>query len=377
MTTDLRPTTNQLEKYRIALDNFAIVAITDVEGTITYANDKFCEISKYSSDELIGQNHRILKSGFHPPEFYEKLWKTITSGNVWYGDIKNKAKDGSIYWVKTTIVPFKDESGKINQYTSIRVDITRQKQLTEQLLSLEKQLKEQNENLEEEVRRKSEQLVKSEKFVTIGELGTRIAHDFRNPLGAIKSSSVIIDKENKHGNEIIDRELNRIKISIKRMAHQVEDVLNYVRATPLSVSESTINKILNDSLDSIEVPNNVKINLPKNDVEIECDVDKLAIAFTNIILNAIQAIDDKDGTINIRANEYNNLVKIEIENSGPNMPDETLSEIFEPLYTTRYKGTGLGLSSCKNMVEHHNGTLSVKSNPVVFTIQIPKKQDIN
>ena len=374
MTTDLRIPTKNLEKYRIALDQFAIVAITDVEGTITYVNEKFCEISKYSRDELIGQNHRILKSGFHSPEFYKNLWKTITGGNVWQDDIKNMAKDGSIYWVKTTITPFKDKSGKINEFVSIRVDITRQKQLTEELLGLEKQLKEQNENLEDEVKRKSEKLVKSEKFATIGELGARIAHDFRNPLGAIKSSSVIIDKENKHNNKVMDRELNRIKLSIKRMTHQVEDVLNYVRATPLSVSESTINKILNDSLVSIDVPNNVKINLPKNDVEIECDLDKLAIVLTNIILNAIQAIDDKDGTINIRVNEYDNSVKIEVENSGPNIPDEILTEIFEPLYTTRFKGTGLGLSSCKNMIEQHKGTISAKSNPVVFTIQVPKKQ---
>ncbi len=374
MTTDLRIPTKNLEKYRIALDQFAIVAITDVEGTITYVNEKFCEISKYSRDELIGQNHRILKSGFHSPEFYKNLWKTITGGNVWQDDIKNMAKDGSIYWVKTTITPFKDKSGKINEFVSIRVDITRQKQLTEELLGLEKQLKEQNENLEDEVKRKSEKLVKSEKFATIGELGARIAHDFRNPLGAIKSSSVIIDKENKHNNKVMDRELNRIKLSIKRMTHQVEDVLNYVRATPLSVSESTINEILNDSLVSIDVPDNVKINLPKNDVEIECDLDKLAIVLTNIILNAIQAIDDKDGTINIRVNEYDNSVKIEVENSGPNIPDEILTEIFEPLYTTRFKGTGLGLSSCKNMIEQHKGTISAKSNPVVFTIQIPKKQ---
>ncbi len=239
-------------------------------------------------------------------------------------------------------------------------------QLSDSLKKMITFLKEATEN--------EKKLRKAEKLTVIGKLASNIAHDFRNPLGAIKSSSVIIDKENKHNNKVMDRELNRINLSIKRMTHQVEDVLNYVRATPLSVSESTINKILNDSLDSIDVPNNVKINLPKNNIEIECDLDKLAIVFTNIILNAIQAIDDKAGTINIRVNECDNSIKIEVENSGPNIPDESLAKIFEPLYTTRFKGTGLGLSSCKNMIEQHKGTISAKSNPVVFTIQIPKKQ---
>lgn len=129
-----------LEQQKIALDKSAIVAITNTKGEITYVNDKFCEISKYSEAELIGCNHRVINSGFHPPEFFIELWKTISSGKNWQGEIKNKAKDGSYYWVSTTIVPYLDSTQKPYQYVSIRFDITKQKQQEEDLKSRTQQL---------------------------------------------------------------------------------------------------------------------------------------------------------------------------------------------------------------------------------------------
>ncbi len=113
---------------KLALDKHAIVSSTDVKGDITYANDKFCEISGYSRKELIGQNHRLLKSDEHSLKFYRDMWRTIGHGRIWHGDVKNWKKDGSEYWLKATIVPFLDESGKPFQYVSIRTDITDQKQ---------------------------------------------------------------------------------------------------------------------------------------------------------------------------------------------------------------------------------------------------------
>lgn len=165
-----------------------------------------------------------------------------------------------------------------------------------------------------------------------------------------------------------------MRVSIKRIDHQVEDVLNYVKNVPMKVNQHSLLEILYDSKDTVVFPSNIQIKLPTNDIRIECDEDQIHVVFVNLFRNAVQAIDSDSGSITVEMSDMSpNQVQINFANSGPPISQSDLPHIFEPLFTNKMEGTGLGLTSCKNIINRHHGTINIQPNPVIFTINLPKK----
>ncbi|PJC50941.1 MAG: two-component sensor histidine kinase, partial [Nitrosopumilales archaeon CG_4_9_14_0_2_um_filter_34_16] len=236
------------------------------------------------------------------------------------------------------------------------------------------ELIEQRDNLENLVKEKMYEILKSERLSAIGELSGRLAHDLRNPLSVMKMSIDLIKQtpqETKISDPNVTKRIDLIEKSIDRISHQVDDVLDYVRNSPLNLTNVSLKELVQSSIDKVNIPNNVKVTVSEKDVTVDCDTTKLDAVFTNIIINAIQAMYE-GGKIEIKISEKNNLAIIQFIDSGDGISEENMSKIFEPLFTTKQKGTGLGLASCKNIIEQHQGEINVTNNPTTFTIILPK-----
>jgi signal transduction histidine kinase len=227
-----------------------------------------------------------------------------------------------------------------------------------------------------ELEKLNKEIVNSERLSSIGSLASRLAHDLRNPLSVIKNSMEILTiRLNPYMDEKIDHQLAMVGRAVSRMSHQIEDVLDFVNVADLRLESSSIISIVESALLSTDVPKSVKVNLPKNSATAICDPYRLEVVLSNIIKNASQAVNGK-GEITVRIIDKENDVFIEIEDSGPGIPETVLPKIFEPLFTTKQTGTGLGLPSCKSIIQKHGGTISVRNNPTVFIVQIPKNPSL-
>jgi len=254
----------------------------------------------------------------------------------------------------------KEQTQELNE--RLEEHLAELEETTCKLEETQEELKKERDNLEKQVKLKTEQLLKTEKLTAIGELSARIAHDMRNPLSIIKNTAEMIKTGHKNMDSN-DKELwNQHERAIYRISHQVDDVLDYVKDRPITKKPAKISVILHDTLERIEIPDKIKINLPKTDATIPCDSERLEVVFVNLIMNAIQAIGNKKGEVYINiGDEPCDIVLISIKDSGPGIPKKLISKIFDPLFTTRQIGTGLGLPSCKNIIEKHGGSIDVVS----------------
>ena len=218
----------------------------------------------------------------------------------------------------------------------------------------------------------NKEIVTNERLSSIGSLASRLAHDLRNPLSVIKNSMEILKfRLNDNMDEKINHQFAMVGRAIARMNHQIEDVLDFVNIADLKIQSTSIITVIESAILSTDVPKTVDIEMPKKSATILCDPYRLEVVFSNLIKNASQAVEGK-GKITLRVIEQKDDVLVEVEDSGPGISDENITKIFEPLFTTKQMGTGLGLASCSSIVAKHGGSLSVRNNPTVFVVKLPK-----
>lgn len=235
------------------------------------------------------------------------------------------------------------------------------------------EIEQQRNDLERQVQQKTNELLKAEKLSAIGELSARIAHDIRNPVSIIKNTTEIMKMQNKFDEKTMIN-FQRIEKALERISHQVNDVLDYVRDAPLKLEICFISDIINAAISTITFPDRIKLKVFPSDIPVQCDPIKVEAVIRNLILNAIQAIPEK-GKISIRVIEKHGTAIVEVENSGPGIPDSVLAKIFDPLFTTKQQGTVLGLPICKTIIEKHGGRISASTTEnrgSTFVIELPK-----
>ena len=358
----------ELADIKFALDQSTIVAITDQRGIINYVNDQFCRISKYSREELLGQDHRIINSAFHPKEFIRDLWATIAAGQVWKGELRNRAKDGSIYWVDTTIVPFLNSDGKPYQYVAIRHDITQRKLAEEKILQ------------------QAAELQRAAQLSFVGELAAGLAHEIKNPLAGIQGGvDILIRRRDKNDPE---REaLEGMRHEVQRIDNTVRALLDRSRPRLVSVRASSLTDIVGRAVNlaRAQLTDTQKVSIefePQDDpVTARIDPAQIEDAVLNLIINAIEAVNG-DGEVKIRvARSENNRTEeledeaiVEVSDNGSGIGEEDLARIFNPFFTTRPRGTGLGLPAVRRIARAHGGRAEVRSSlgeGSTFSIHLP------
>lgn len=358
----LRDSYKEIADLKSALDEHAIVAITDPQGKITYVNDKFCIISKYSRAELLGQDHRLINSSHHPKEFIRDLWATIAHGRVWKGEIKNRAKDGSYYWVDTTIVPFLGANEKPYQYVAIRADITERKRAEEEIKKL-------NAELEQRVLLRTTELEAANQELEA--FSYSISHDLRAPLRAMGGFTRILEKELKEQcSEEARHAMERIRMNAAKMGQLIDGLLDFAslgrrqltkrKIEPTALARSALSDLRSDDDHSgiqVEIA-----DLPP------CDADGILLkqVFANLLSNALKYSRDRKPAVikvgSIRQNDED-IYYVQDNGAGFDMKyADKLFRVFQRLHNTdQFDGTGVGLAIVHRIINRHGGRIWANS----------------
>jgi len=395
------------KQYVDAIEENNIVSKTDINGIITFANEEFCKISKYSKEELIGKNHNIVRHPDIPKEAFKKLWDTILAKKTYKATVKNMAKDGSTFYVNTTVIPIIDENGEIVEFVAIRYDVTKAVTTAKELEEKEKELemlnatleervkkqtlklKELNKNLEirvqkevEKNREKDSIMFQQARFAAMGEMIANIAHQWRQPLSEL--SILLFKIKNaflKQDSNEFEKDYNDCKTVINRMSKTIDDFRNFFKPTREkndffiedSVEEAIF--IIKETLKS----HNIKINFNnKHSIIMTGYPNEILQVILNILNNAKDALiskEQKDKKIDIQTVLLKDWVQVSICDNAGGIKSDIIDKIFDPYFTTKHskQGTGIGLYMSKKIVEQNGGLIKVvnKKDGACFIVKLP------
>ena len=346
-----------LTNFKEALDKSANVLITDIDGSIVYVNDDFCKMSKFSREELLGANPRIVSSYYHDKEFFKNMWETIIEGKAWTGDIKNKAKDGSYYWSKATISPLLGDNGKPEQFIAILTDITNQK-------ILEEKLSEALKNVQESELQKEE-------------FSSMMTHELNTPLVPIKGYCEMLKDTDTFGTLNTDQIdfISKIESNATLLERLISDLLDVQKLDMKKMNFLITDFNLDEFMDELRENNkhlmkskNIEftVNYPKNLI-LNSDKQRLRQVLDNLIRNSVDFVPSKDGKISVEIKLKNKNIIFAVHDNGPGIPKEKQSNIFKKFYqidtsaTRKHGGTGLGLVICKGIAEGLKGKIWLES----------------
>ena len=372
---ELHSSQKQLENVRNALDQASIVAVTDRSGTIIYVNDKFCQISGYSRDELLGENHNIINSQKHPYSFFKDMWRAIGNGRVWRGEICNRAKNGELYWVDTTIVPFLDDNGKPEQYVSIRTDVTERKRAESELAQTREQL--------------TVQTLFAERLSALAALAGGIAHELHQPLSGIRVYAEALREMAQEGRvdpQQIERTMEKITTQVDRAATVIQHMREFASEdagdTPevldLSAVVHGVFDLIGEQLKahSIDLVQEIE-----PDLRVSANRIRLEQVLINLFSNAKDSMmecGERNGhQLTVRGYAEAGEVVLSIADTGGGIPAHIRAKIFEPFVTSKGpdRGTGLGLSICHGILRDYNAQISLHATSdggAEFHIKFPK-----
>lgn len=345
-----------------SLNAAALVSSTDLNGIITYVNEKFCQISGYSAEEMLGQPHRIVNSGKHTKEFWQELWATIKSGQSYKGEICNRAKDGSLYWVEATIIPVTDANNAIVGYTALRIDVTSKKET-------ERQFQHQS------------------KLASIGEMAAGVGHEINNPLaigaGSIELIKRMLKQETITNPKIFDR-IEKVEMANERIRKIVDGLRTYARSdsdqTEIVSMHNAIDQTLNLISEIYEGEGiSISRNYPKPELLTRGNLGVLQQVIMNFMSNARDAtVGQSSRKIELSlVAQLDNTLRFSVGDNGSGISDAIKDKIFEPFFTTKGvgKGTGLGLGIVSELVKKMGGELefeSVEGEGSSFSIVLPR-----